>query len=1179
MVKLTGFSNNPFLIIKGDAGNGKSHLLGDIAQTRIKKELPTLLLLGQQFVDSKTVWENIYSNLSVSFTKKEMLLESLNNIGKQIGSRVLILIDAINEGAGAGLWESQIAGFINEFKKYPYIGIVLSIRTTYLNFVIPEHVQKNSLITFKTHEGFKGNEYGALKLFCDFHGLKQPHFPILAPEFTKPLFLQLICNAVKDSPTKTFPQGFQGISKIFEIYINTINLKFQKKREEYKYSNVILDAIHKVAFQNYNNENTSLLLTDVKILLQKEFPNNKLLLNDLIEENIFITNPVLNYKTDQTEEIIYFAYQRFGDFYVADELLKKYNNRSEVIDVFKKETNFGKLISERDGYWYNSGILEAFSILLPEKFDLEIFEVYDWYFSIGEKELDKYQKYYVIEQTNTFLLDSLNWRKIESINNEKLVNWFKGKYFNISDDNYFYKLYELSTIVGHPFNSDRISKILKSHKMPERDRFWQEHLRYFTGYNEDNTACPIRRLIDWSWTPNISDKLDFETTRLTAQALVWVLASTTIKVRDESTKALVNLLEQQPEVLIWILRKFKNIDDSYISERLYAIAYGCILRTNDNSAVNKIALTVYDLIFKNQNPPKHILLRDYARNTIEFAIYKNPNLKIDINFIRPPYNSKLPEKLPTDEEVLKYNFPYNDPEAKKDHKIMNNRIYHSVTGFGDFSKHIDGCLDDFAPTSFTFEKEYKIFYKSLKPSKRKLLKDLEFLLKIKSGYNKSYNGRYSLQLDKYEQRIKELDKFITQYAKLIDTVFLNEEKKFVENKVWPFLEAKHDNNNSRLSKVAINSYKYWIIERTFKLGYSFELHGKFDDQLSRYNYTRENKVERIGKKYQRIAFSEILAMISDNYMISKFSWSTDKKYEFYKGAWQMYIRDIDPSFVVKNIEENEEKDDLGILSEKKEWWEDSDYQYWNQPTAEWIEKLEDLPTLKEILEKKDANNDDWICLKKYSSWDEPKPLGQDKYEVQRKEIFYKIQGYLIDKRHKKRIINWLSKQNFWGNWMPESGDYSNLINREKFWSPAYLDSENEKKWETIRDTNYKIIIASANAVSNMGNDKSGAQFGYEMPCKTIFEGMNLQYAPIDGEFKNELNQIIVTTKRHGGVLIRKKELTDFLKDKNLDIIWTIMGEKMSFNSKGSDSYRKELSGIYFLDNDKIRGSIRPFDSE
>lgn len=231
------------------------------------------------------------------------------------------------------------------------------------------------------------------------------------------------------------------------------------------------------------------------------------------------------------------------------------------------------------------------------------------------------------------------------------------------------------------------------------------------------------------------------------------------------------------------------------------------------------------------------------------------------------------------------------------------------------------------------------------------------------------------------------------------------------------------------------------------------------------------------------------------------------------------------------------------------------------------------------MDKKDLKNDNWLCLKKFSSWDEPKPMGEDKYEVHRKEMFYKVQAYLIDKKHKKRIINWLSQKNFWGNWMPESREHTNLINREKFWSPAYFDSDIEKKWETIQDSSFKVIIATSNAVSNMSDDKSGAQFSYQMPCKTIFEGMNLQYAPIDGEFKNDLNQIIVTNQKNSGVLIKKNEFINFLQANNLDIFWMILGEKMSYNSRSQTNYQTQLSGVYFLENNEVHGNINSFERE
>jgi hypothetical protein len=84
-------ADSPFLLIKGEAGCGKSHLLGDIATARAKEGKPSLMLLGQLFKKGQGIWPNIVSQLSLTCTKDELLF-TLNNIGRQIGSRVLILI-------------------------------------------------------------------------------------------------------------------------------------------------------------------------------------------------------------------------------------------------------------------------------------------------------------------------------------------------------------------------------------------------------------------------------------------------------------------------------------------------------------------------------------------------------------------------------------------------------------------------------------------------------------------------------------------------------------------------------------------------------------------------------------------------------------------------------------------------------------------------------------------------------------------------------------------------------------------------------------------------------------------------------------------------------------------------------------------------------------------------------
>ncbi|MCD8177221.1 MAG: ATP-binding protein [Tannerellaceae bacterium] len=219
--------NYPFLLIKGDAGCGKSHLLGDIAKQKLKEEKPVILLLGQQFMAGQTIGQNIVNLLDYAGTLQE-LLNGLNEIGKQINSRVLFMIDALNEGGGKELWKNGLAGFIKEIESYPFIGFVITVRSTYYDSVVPSQVHSNPNITEITHKGFRGNEYAALRLFCEYYGLKQPQFPILNPEFASPLFLHFICQAATLTSSREIPLCFGGLTNVYVDYLNYIEKNWKR---------------------------------------------------------------------------------------------------------------------------------------------------------------------------------------------------------------------------------------------------------------------------------------------------------------------------------------------------------------------------------------------------------------------------------------------------------------------------------------------------------------------------------------------------------------------------------------------------------------------------------------------------------------------------------------------------------------------------------------------------------------------------------------------------------------------------------------------------------------------------------------------------------------------------------------------------------------------------------------
>ncbi len=97
----------------------------------------------------------------------------------------------------------------------------------------------------------------------------------------------------------------------------------------------------------------------------------------------------------------------------------------------------------------------------------------------------------------------------------------------------------------------------------------------------------------------------------------------------------------------------------------------------------------------------------------------------------------------------------------------------------------------------------------------------------------------------------------------------------------------------------------YAIQRIFELGYDPEIFTNFD--LQQGSGRSSGNLERIGKKYQWLAFYEILAVVSDNCNLideSSNPWSKNKQFSEYEGPWNPYVRDIDPTILLKSISSN-----------------------------------------------------------------------------------------------------------------------------------------------------------------------------------------------------------------------------------------------------------------------------------
>lgn len=656
--------NNPFILLDGEGGIGKSHLLADTISKRNCGGKKSILFLGQHFKEGDNPLEAILKMLELDCTSDQFLKE-LNRIAENDKSRIIIFIDALNEGSGKKIWKNYLAGIIEKIKLYPWIGLVVSIRTEYVENLLNDNDLLISNLVRVTHSGFSTIEYDAIKKYFNFYEIPYSDIPFTNQEFRNPLFLRLLCEGFKK---KKIDLDNIGFNDVYKSYLLAMNLDMADKCEYSKHINVIEKVINEMVLYKYNTGLGNNLIPlektiEIVVNVEKKYNIQKPILDELLSNGILTQN--LNY---DDEEYIYVTYEKLEDYLYAKLLVEEYNK----IGLEKFRLKYKNLK-------YRTDILEALAIVLSEKGELELFDL-----------LTK-------EQYNTNVIEAfcsaLKWRKSNSCN-EKTLDYINNVV--LKSEYGFRNLYDalilISTKVGHVFNAERTVNNILKYSMPDRDSFFIPLFDEI--YFEDGS--PINRILDWCLNKENFDNVLNETIRLSAIMISTFLISSNNLLRDKSTKALVNLLNGHIDILISVLNKFENVDDPYILERLYAVAFGCVVCEKSNSKIEELAIYVYDKIFAQEDIYPNILLRDYAKSIVEYAKYKVSSERLAKINVQPPYKSNMPE-VPSDEEISKYEYNYKS-SSFKDYYWSQNAILSSMQveysrdgspgGYGDFGRYV-----------------------------------------------------------------------------------------------------------------------------------------------------------------------------------------------------------------------------------------------------------------------------------------------------------------------------------------------------------------------------------------------------------------------------------------------------------------------------------------------------------
>ncbi len=911
------------------------------------------------------------------------------------------------------------------------MGIVLSVRSSYKNIIIPEGFDSNNYVEI-IHEGFSGHEFEASKIFFDHYNIERPTIPILNPEFKNPLFLKTFCEAIQNHGETKIPEGIQGISKVFNYYIDSIDEKLS--REEYldfdPKSKIVQKAMEEIASHMAENGNPWLLYEDAKNIVDNILGNKKhsqSLFRHLVSEGI-LSEDVIWDKDDNYNEVIRFSYERFSDYLITESLFKLHFESGEICDLFKNGKPLFQLIKDEPTCWQNQGLIEALSIQIPERYGQELSDVAPHCANF--------------QSVREAFINSIIWRHPTAFSKSTLtyINNYILKTRKPHDQNLVFNLLDaflqISSNPNHPYNADQLHKWLFNLKLGVRDSLWTVYLS--RRYNDETS---IDSLIEWAWFSDVKETIDDESRRLYGITLAWFLTSSHRYLRDRTTKALISLFSNHLDLFHKILEDFIEVDDPYVLERLFAVAYGCAMRGNDTENIAILAKDVFTWIFEDGCPPPNILLRDYARGLIECSLQKNGDMNINVEKIQPPpYTSACEDFIPDINELKK-----DEIRIKKlcENSKAATEIYDSVMGFEDFARYVIGTNSDSFDWSSrrlknsrpTVMERYLNFVGSLNKDKKNAWDKFEYHFNAtKNPIISENNGDFSIIIEK-----KFSARTIKKYENLLLSSLNSKEKKIFDKYVIPYLENPHKYRKDD-KKFNITIAQQWILKRVFDLGWTEERFGDFDNWmiiLNNRNYIRAaNKPERIGKKYQWIAYYEFLAIVSDNFKLKNDYWGGGQSSLKYDGPWQLNVRNIDPSILsIKTEPPGWESD-----GSENNWWFTEQYNQKepNETDEQWISGSNDLPNVKALIQVTNPKDcSEWLNLNGIYNWSQHTDSDEIMHKTKR-ELFYIIHVYIVKKQDSQKAFRWAQKVNFKGRWMPDPFDFHTIYLGEFVWSPAYI---------------------------------------------------------------------------------------------------------------------------------------------
>lgn len=596
------------LNIIGDAAVGKTFTVSNLAHDLLNNNKPCLIIKGNKFHDTP-IGKQFLEILDIHDLNFNQFLDALQVFAEIKEVKLPIIIDALNESVDnfsfSQVWKNNFESLVKQIEKYPNLVLITTCRKSYAEYMDNEIYLENSSYLHYEIEDMdelvdKYFEYYKINVLNSTNSYKY--------YFKKPIYLKLFCEV-----HNPYREDFMDVEikkddiyNVFETYMAICNKHICESLNIPK-RDIVKKSLLKVAKQLWDTKDRKIDINDFYTLIDEK--TNETL--DKSKAYKIISESLLIKKEYENKEQVYFTYDLFIGYLIAVYLFDKHKNN--LMEFFSENQTLDWLYSE------------DYTLLHPLSEDIK-FSLAILINSENGTCLHELSNNTEIIKSSIMSLFSISSEKID----ENCIEFVKSFFIENPLDNFWIMAFRENIIEdNHPLNCLFFSDILLSQSIVNRDLSWTEFLK-------KQYRNLLKNDLESFENSLVSNDVDLNRLNLFARYIMWFLTSTSREIRDKSTRALYNYGCNHPEDFFELLEYSFKINDLYISERMFAVAYGITMALQNNFENNDFvenilpiwAKKIYGLFFDENRPifTTHLLIVYYASNILKIDSLHDNNL-------------------------------------------------------------------------------------------------------------------------------------------------------------------------------------------------------------------------------------------------------------------------------------------------------------------------------------------------------------------------------------------------------------------------------------------------------------------------------------------------------------------------------------------------------------------------